>query len=50
MSANNVKQADVITGATVLTNANGTAPGNGSAADPMDEKKSSCCYRVPRTN
>jgi nicotinamide-nucleotide amidase len=27
MSANNAKQADVITGATVLTNANGTAPG-----------------------
>jgi nicotinamide-nucleotide amidase len=27
MSANNVKQADVITGATVLHNANGTAPG-----------------------
>jgi nicotinamide-nucleotide amidase len=27
MSANNVKQGDVITGATILTNANGTAPG-----------------------
>lgn len=27
MSSNNVKQADVITGATVLHNANGTAPG-----------------------
>jgi competence/damage-inducible protein CinA-like protein len=27
MSANNTKQADVIQGATVLTNANGTAPG-----------------------
>ncbi|HEX6806308.1 MAG TPA: competence/damage-inducible protein A [Terriglobales bacterium] len=27
MSANNVKQADVISGATVLPNANGTAPG-----------------------
>jgi nicotinamide-nucleotide amidase len=27
MSANNIKQADVITGATVLTNSNGTAPG-----------------------
>jgi nicotinamide-nucleotide amidase len=27
MSANNSKQADVITGATVLTNSNGTAPG-----------------------
>ena len=27
MSANNAKQADVITGATVLPNANGTAPG-----------------------
>jgi len=27
MSANNVKQADVITGATVLHNSNGTAPG-----------------------
>jgi len=27
MSPNNVKQADVITGATVLANANGTAPG-----------------------
>ncbi len=27
MSPNNVKQADVITGATVLPNANGTAPG-----------------------
>ena len=27
MSANNVKQADVIAGATVLSNANGTAPG-----------------------
>jgi nicotinamide-nucleotide amidase len=27
MSANNAKQADVIAGATVLTNANGTAPG-----------------------
>ena len=27
MSSNNVKQADVITGATVLRNANGTAPG-----------------------
>ena len=27
MSPNNVKQADVISGATVLTNANGTAPG-----------------------
>jgi nicotinamide-nucleotide amidase len=27
MSANNVKQADLITGATVLPNANGTAPG-----------------------
>ncbi len=27
MSANNAKQADVVTGATVLTNSNGTAPG-----------------------
>src|SRR5947209_1934356 len=27
MSANNTKQADVVTGATVLTNSNGTAPG-----------------------
>jgi nicotinamide-nucleotide amidase len=27
MSANNVKQGDVITGATILANANGTAPG-----------------------
>ena len=27
MSANNMKQADVVTGATVLTNSNGTAPG-----------------------
>ena len=43
MSPNNLKQADVIAGAVVLPNANGSAPGQWISGKYEGEEKSSCC-------
>ena len=51
MSANNLKQGDVITGATVLPNPNGTAPGQWITGKYEGSRgRSSSCYPAPRMN
>ena len=49
MSPNNTKQADVIEGATVLPNPNGTAPGQWLSGKFEGASKSSSCCPALRT-